>query len=61
MKETPATKPTKKPRQPQRITMPRLANAIYEVVGVTELTMQSTIDDLLAALQTAYFKDARGQ
>lgn len=52
---------TKNPRKPQKITYPRLCNAIEELVDTTELTAQSTIQDLFDALETAYFKDARGQ
>ncbi len=56
----PATKPTKT-RKPQKITIPRLANALDEVVAATNLTMESTIQELFDELEALYFKDARAK
>lgn len=52
---------TTKPRKPQKITYPRLCNAIEELIDTTDLTTQSTIAELFDALQTAYFKDAKAK
>lgn len=61
MTDKPATKKAMKTRKPQKITSPRLANAIYELMGATELTTDSTIQDLIDELRDTHFKEARGQ
>lgn len=57
---TPAAKPAKT-RKPQKITIPRLANALDEVVAATDLTRESTIQDLFDELEALFFKDARAK
>ncbi|KKM70961.1 hypothetical protein LCGC14_1435550 [marine sediment metagenome] len=59
----PATKIVKKPatRKPQKITYPRLFNAVEDLVNGAGLTAESTIKDLYDALQAAIVKDARGK
>ncbi len=52
---------TKRAVKPQKITIPRLANALDEVIAATDLTRESTIQDLFDELEALYFKDARGK
>ena len=53
----------KKPatRKPQKITYPRLFNAIEDLVDKAGLTLESTMKDLFDALKEAIVKDARGK
>ena len=59
----PATKIVKKPatRKPQKITYPRLFNAVEDLVDKAGLTLESTMKDLFDALKEAIVKDARGK
>ncbi len=57
----PATKTPTKTRKPQKITIPRFANALDEIVAATDLKRESTIQDLFDELETLFFKEARGQ
>ncbi len=61
--EFPKMPVAKKPatRKPQKITYPRLFNAVEDLVTSAELTAESTIKDLYAALEAAIVKDARGK
>ena len=53
--------PAAKTRKPQKITYPRMYNAVENVVKGAGLTKESTIDDLYDALEAAIVKDARGK
>jgi len=55
------TKTTANPRKPQKITYPRLYNALEEVVKDAGLASTATIDELYEALDTAIVRDARGK
>ena len=53
---------TKNPRKPQKITYPRLFNAVEDVVKDAGLTAESaTVKDLYDALEAAIVKEARGR
>ena len=58
--KTPATR---KPatRKPQKITIPRLFNAVEDIVNGAGLGMDDTIKDLYDELEAAIVKDARGK
>ncbi len=57
----PAATKTRKPQKPQKITYPRLFNAIEDLVDKAGLTLESTMKDLFDALKEAIVKDARGK
>ncbi len=65
MKETtPATKPTSKPatkttRKPQKITIPRLFNALEDIVNGAGLGLDATIEDLYKELEATIVRQAR--
>ncbi len=52
---------TTKTRKPQKITYPRLFNAVEDLVDKAGLTLESTMKDLFDALKEAIVKDARGK
>ncbi len=52
---------TTKTRKPQKITYPRLFNAVEDLVNEAALLPESTIKDLYDALEAAIVKDARGK
>ncbi len=56
--KTPATK---KAVKPQKITIPRLFNALEDIVNGAGLGMEQTIGELYTALDAAIVKEARGQ
>lgn len=58
MTDTPATK---KAVKPQKITYPRLYNALEDIVDDAGLGMDDTIKNLYDALEAAIVKDARGK
>lgn len=61
---TPATKKISKTpaiRKPQKITIPRLFNAVEDIVKEAGLDELSSIKDLYDALEAAIVKDARGR
>ena len=55
--KTPATKT----RKPQKITYPRLYNALEEIVNSAGLKLDSTISDLYVVLDVEIVKEARGK
>ena len=48
-------------RKPQKITYPRLFNAVEDLAKEAGLTSGSTMSDLYSALEAAIVKDARGR
>lgn len=59
--KTPATKKPTKTRKPQKITMPRLFNAVEDIVKGAGLTKESTIENLYDAFEAAIVREARGK
>ncbi|KKN26548.1 hypothetical protein LCGC14_0873750 [marine sediment metagenome] len=58
---TDKTPVTKKTRKPQKITYPRLFNAVEDLVNEAGLLPEQTIKDLYDALEAAIVRDARGK